>query len=97
MDMQTPNVIHAVISSKLCLALVRCACLGIAKLHLFTANTDLSSAIINITECSVPQLGFTLMEPLDASAIYTFLAVCKVNAECVSVETKLIYIALMVM
>ena len=87
------------IGSKLCLALLHCACLGVAKLHLFTANTDLSSAIINITECSVPQLGFTLMKPLDGNIVYTFLAVCKVNAECVCahVETTLVCIALMVL
>jgi len=103
MGMQTYIVsqYHSVIGSKLCLALVRCACLaiGVAKLHLFTTNTDLSSPIINITECSVPQLGFTLMEPLGGSIVYTFLAVCKVNAECVSahVETTLVYIALMVL
>ena len=46
------------------------------------------SGIVNITECSVQQLKFTLTEKLDENAVYSFLAACKDNGECVSENAK---------
>ena len=45
--------------------------------------TDVSGNV-NITECSVQQLKFTLTEELNHNSEYLFLAACKDNGECVS-------------
>ena len=49
--------------------------------------TDVSG-IVNITECSVQQLKFTLTEELNQNSEYWFLAACKDNGECVSENAK---------
>ena len=46
------------------------------------------SGIVNITECSVQQLKFTLTEKLNVNAGYSFLAACKDKGECVSENVK---------
>ena len=45
--------------------------------------TDVSG-IVNITECSVQRLKFTLTKKFNEKAGYSFLAACKDNGECVS-------------
>ena len=49
--------------------------------------TDVSG-IVNITECSVQQLNFTLTEELNINSVYQFLAACNDNGECVSENAK---------
>ena len=48
-----------------------------------------ASPLVNITECSVSRVSFTLIQQINLQSNYTFFAACsRENGTCVSVNTN---------
>ena len=47
---------------------------------------------MNITECSVEHLTFTLLQQLDGNSQYYFIAVCSDKGMCVSDDVNQLYL-----
>ena len=48
-----------------------------------------ASPLVNITECSVSRVSFTLIQQINLQSDYTFFAACsRENGTCVSVNTN---------
>lgn len=66
-----------------------CQVLTHTTLIIIMFPTEVSS-FVNITECSLHRLTFTLIEELDRISQYQFFAACKDNGTCVSVWISLL-------